>query len=226
MFWTALLFGLASSGHCLVMCGPLVLAMQGGRKWWHFLLYHAGRILSYLSLGLLFGLLGKIISLAMLQQGISIVSGVLLLLFAALFYLPGIKYAIFPKYGIFPKLFQKLKLFPVIISVPLRGALNGLLPCGMVYLASAAALSAGSISFSILYMLLFGIGTLPALVALSFGKFVIKLPKLKWQKAMPYLAIFIACLFILRGLSMDIPYLSPKITVMVHNHVKSCCEKR
>jgi sulfite exporter TauE/SafE len=213
------------------MCGPLVLVMQGGRKWWHFLLYHFGRIISYLSIGFIFGILGKVISLTVLQQGISIISGFILLLFAGLFYLPlkMTRYGIFSKYVINGHLFQKLKSSPVFIAIPAKGILNGLLPCGMVYLAAAASLQGGQVSFALLYMLLFGLGTIPAMIAIFGIKNLTGFKKLSIfpvRKLAPYVAVLIGCLFILRGLAMDIPYLSPKINISENHQVKSCCEKK
>jgi len=95
----------------------------------------------------------------------------------------------------------------------LMGAANGLLPCGMVYMALTGAMASGSIAGAALFMFSFGIGTLPALLGLAFWGV-----KLSWQtrrhmqKAVPYVIAITGILLIIRGLNLDIPYLSPLLS--------------
>src|SRR5210317_413309 len=85
MLWSALIFGLLGSFHCIGMCGPIafVLPIPKGNKSKSFFgtsLYHIGRILSYSLIGLLFGLLGKGLYLAGFQQRLSILIGIIMIL--------------------------------------------------------------------------------------------------------------------------------------------------
>ena len=87
MLYTALIFGLVSSLHCIGMCGPIAMMLPVDRqnptkKAIQILLYHAGRLTAYATLGLLFGLLGKGLYLAGLQQRFSVVLGILMILIA------------------------------------------------------------------------------------------------------------------------------------------------
>ena len=92
------------------------------------------------------------------------------------------------------------------------GLLNGLLPCGLVYLALAGALSAPGVAGAAAYMALFGLGTLPLMLALSLtGQLVPMLWRGRLRRAVPVLAMALAGLFIVRGLGLGIPYLSPRL---------------
>lgn len=235
--WTAFVMGLAGSLHCFAMCGPLAMSLPGkGAAGWKLLgnrlLYNFGRIFSYLVIGVVFGLVGQALSLIIYQETISLITGIFLLLWMLSQFLPKI-FGKTPGFllswtSLSSKIFAKLKGKPKAVSMLGFGVLNGFLPCGLVYLAATASLNQGNISYSILYMLLFGLGTLPMMLGLSL---IINLLKMQWRimlnKAVPYFAIIIACLFILRGLSLDIPYLSPKITSSVKGEIESsCCAKK
>lgn len=90
------------------------------------------------------------------------------------------------------------------------GLLNGFLPCGMVYVALFGAIAMQSAGFGVLYMLLYGLGTIPLMTIVVYIHSLLKLPfRNKIQKAIPYVAVIIGVLFILRGLGLGIPYLSP-----------------
>ena len=94
----------------------------------------------------------------------------------------------------------------------LIGLLNGLLPCGLVYMAVAGALATGNIVYSGLFMAFFGLGTLPAMLAMSYaGSFVSLTMRNKIKKAVPYILCFMGILLILRGLNLNIPYISPAL---------------
>jgi len=87
--WAACVIGLAGSVHCILMCGPLASGMisassNGSRLMLRTMLYQTGRITSYLLIGMLFGALGKLVSLLFYQQLLSVVSGVLLLLWVVI----------------------------------------------------------------------------------------------------------------------------------------------
>jgi len=90
------------------------------------------------------------------------------------------------------------------------GFLNGFLPCGLVYMAVFASLAMQSTTQGSLYMVLFGLGTIPLMTtAIYIGKFLNIKAKQRIQKAIPVFVIIIGLLFIVRGLGLDIPYLSP-----------------
>lgn len=184
---------------------------MGGR-----LLYNLGRIVTYASMGVLFGAFGKGLALAGMQQAVSIGLGVLLLLMAVFYYqseqlinrLSGAtrwsgwlrgKLAYHLKAGDNPSLFT-------------IGLLNGLLPCGFVYFGVVGAISTGSVPMGAAYMALFGLGTLPLMQVVAMAGSAINLKtRTTLRKLAPAIVIVFACLFILRGLNLGIPYLSPKI---------------
>ncbi len=230
--WAAFVLGLAGSMHCLLMCGPLITSVSSKKYGLSgTLLYQGGRIFSYLVIGLVFGLIGKVLSLLFYQQLLSVISGMLLLLWAFFYFFPAtsifgsgaLKLWSRSTSGLFSRLWKRKS----ILSVLGLGVLNGFLPCGLVYLAASASISQGSILYSIGFMFLFGLGTLPAILTLIFSK---KLLPSKWsfpvKKLTPYLLIFLGSMFILRGLDLNIPYLSPHIIQVQTGHktiTSQCC---
>jgi sulfite exporter TauE/SafE len=210
--------GFVGSAHCVGMCGPLVLALpvQGLgpiQKGVRVGTYHAGRIMVYALGGLLFGLLGRRVYLAGWQQGLSVALGVSLLCWVVL---KGIRsrLRIGGLFGRFNDSLQasivKLWQSPNRGKFLLLGMANGLLPCGMVYMAVAAALTSQTITQSIGFMAFFGLGTLPMLLGLQItGQMVPISLRQRMRKALPYLTAFLAVLLILRGLNLGIPFVSP-----------------
>lgn len=220
--WTALVLGFAGSAHCLAMCGPLLVGIQS-RQLWH----HAGRLLSYSLVGLFFGLLGKVIVMASYQQALSVISGSVLLLWGifGIFSIRNTSSGILKYWARFNSFFYTRLggLSPILRSVS-TGILNGLLPCGLVYIAATASLQGGSIPYSMGYMLFFGAGTLPALLGLGLaGKKIRPIIRLRFRKTIPYFVMFLAFLFIVRGLGLNIPYLSPRIVQTAGGQVKCAC---
>ncbi|MGI4020015.1 MAG: sulfite exporter TauE/SafE family protein [Janthinobacterium lividum] len=214
--------GLFGSVHCIGMCGPLAFSVPVMRQGWYFLLfdkliYQVGRIISYVFLGLIIGMIGRQIWLAGLQQIISLLSGVLILIaaFSRLFRLSILNNQSSFLLKPFNRLFGyalKHKANHLII-----GIVNGFLPCGFVYLALAGAVNTGTVSEAVNYMFWFGAGTLPLMfiAAVSTG-FASPLVRNRINKTIPYLMICLGCWFILRGMELNIPYLSPpKITSSV-----------
>mgnify|MGYP001627563070 CR=1 FL=1 len=212
---SSLLLGLASSLHCVGMCGPLIMSvpvqhLPEGKKTTGILLYQLGRISTYVILGVIAGLLGWRIYAAGFQQLFSIILGgiLLLMLFGSIFLnkLHGNNWL--------NKSVTQLMFWAIKQQSPtgmfLMGAANGLLPCGMVYIALTGAMASGSIAGAALFMFSFGIGTLPALLGLAFWGV-----KLSWQtrrnmqKAVPFVIAATGILLIIRGLNLNIPYLSP-----------------
>lgn len=230
--WTALVLGLMSSMHCAGMCGPIALALPSSSSVSRFkyvlgrLMYNLGRVLSYSFLGLLVGVLGKGIHLAGYQQLISISIGVLLLLMALFSINPEQITAKFTWVRNFYSFISR-KMSPLlrsrnVFSLGLIGVLNGFLPCGMVYVALLAALAVGEVLDSVLYMAMFGLGTIPMMFMLSLvGVFLQQKYRLWLQRLTPFVIGIFAILLILRGLNLGIPFLSPVLEDTVE--VKQSC---
>lgn len=210
----AFMIGLLGSVHCVGMCGPLAFAVPSLQPGWGYLVlnklsYQGGRIISYCLLGIFIGLAGRQIWLAGLQQGVSIFSGMLILLAASsrIF-----KFSVGNANSIFLKPFNQLFGYALKHKANhlIIGMLNGLLPCGFVYLAMAGALTTGSVSSAINYMFWFGLGTVPLMLiaGISMGFTSIKFRR-KINQAIPYLMLCLGLWFIGRGLELNIPYLSP-----------------
>lgn len=212
----AFYIGLFGSVHCIGMCGPLAFAIPSFHKrWWLViadkLVYNSGRVISYSFLGFLTGLIGKQLWLAGLQQSVSILSG-LLIIIAGLSRLFKSK---FSPGGFMPNLLSPIhKTIRYALNHQLGhfivGLLNGFLPCGFVYLALVGAVNTSSPLASAQYMFWFGAGTFPLMLIATVGSgYIGPVFRRRINKAMPFLMICLGCWFLLRGLSLDIPYLSP-----------------
>ncbi|MGV6844804.1 MAG: sulfite exporter TauE/SafE family protein [Lutibacter sp.] len=233
MLWTALILGLAGSFHCIGMCGPIAFVLPINRQSKNsyvlqIFLYHFGRILTYSFIGLLFGLLGKGLYLAGFQQNLSILMGALMIL-AALFPTKFFEKATIlkPIYRLISQLKKHLGLYLNKKSnkaLFLIGILNGFLPCGLVYMALMGAVSLGDFVNGSLYMALFGLGTIPMMTgAIALGNFVSISIRSKIQKIIPIFVVIIGLLFILRGLGLGIPYISPpNAKLHFSNQPKTC----
>lgn len=218
MIWlSAIVLGLMGSFHCIGMCGPIAMAIPGGgsdSRTINLFLYNFGRIITYSIIGLLFGIIGKGIFIAGLQQTLSIVAGISILLYILINYISGKNK--FEKLT-FAHLFIK-KSLSKLFSIKSRksafgiGLLNGFLPCGLVYVAIAGAVAMAGAMEGALYMALFGFGTVPVMAAINIAKNKISISfRTRMRKLIPYAIAVVALLFIVRGLNLGIPYLSPKI---------------
>ncbi len=218
MFLSAIIFGLLGSFHCIGMCGPIAFMLPVDRnnkvkQFFQITSYHLGRLFTYSFIGLLFGLLGTGFSFFGFQQQLSIIVGVLMILVILL-----------------PKTFQKYNFSKSINRLVMGvksalgkelkkkgnntfftiGLLNGFLPCGLVYMAVFGALATTNAISGSLYMFIFGLGTVPLMTAVVYlGNFANGLVRKKIQQVIPYIVVFIGVLFILRGLGLGIPYVSP-----------------
>ncbi len=219
MLYSAFIFGLISSFHCIGMCGPIAMMLPVDRnneakKVTQIITYHIGKLTAYGILGLIFGLLGRSFYLAGMQQQLSIIVGVLMIVVALVPEKVFAKYNFSkPVYKIISKVKSNLgqqfknKSYKSLFTI---GLLNGFLPCGMVYVAIFGAIAMQSVSLGVLYMLLFGIGTIPMLTAVIYISNVLSFSfRGTLQKIIPVVAVVIGMLFIIRGLGLDIPYLSP-----------------
>jgi len=219
MLWSAIVFGLLGSFHCIGMCGPIAFMLpvdrsSSTRKVIQITTYHVGRMLAYASIGLVFGLVGKSLYIFGIQQQLSIIIGALMIMIVL------IPTQTFNKYNFSKPIYKVISKVKSALGQALKkktadtfltiGFLNGFLPCGLVYMAVFASLATGNALQSSLYMVLFGLGTIPLMTsAIYLGKFLNANIKQRITKAIPVFVIAIGILFILRGLGLGIPYISP-----------------
>ena len=219
MLFTALFFGLISSLHCIGMCGPIAMMLpvdhkNPTKKALQILTYQLGRITAYGMLGFIFGLLGRGLFVAGFQQRLSIVVGVLMIIIAL------VPDRVFDQYNFSKPIYKLISNIKSKLGEQFKrkspdalftiGFLNGLLPCGMVYAALFGAIAMQNTMLSVSYMLLYGLGTIPLMSAVVYATSFITQPfRNKIQKVIPLVTILIGTLFILRGLGLNIDYISP-----------------
>ena len=219
MLYSAFFFGLISSFHCIGMCGPIALMLpvernNPSKRVIQIITYHLGRLTAYALIGLVFGLVGKGFFLAGIQQRLSVFIGVAMIItiLTPERFLANYNFSK-PVYRLISKIKSSLgkqfknKSYQSLFTI---GLLNGFLPCGMVYVALFGAIAMQNVPFGILYMLLFGIGTIPMMSSVTYLNSIMTVSfRNKIQKAIPYVGVIIGILFILRGLGLGIPYVSP-----------------
>lgn len=224
LYITAFTIGLVGSFHCIGMCGPIAFALPVKKNTPFYrvfsgTIYNIGRITTYILFGVLFGTLGQGISTASTQQGISIALGIVFILSVILpksiinkinptgtigLYISKVKVGL-----------SKLLSSSSTPNLLLIGLLNGLLPCGLVYAAIGGSIATGKTIDGALYMFAFGLGTLPMMfTAVLLSNFITIGFRNKIKKLIPVFVIILGSLFILRGLNLNIPFLSPKINVV------------
>lgn len=232
MLTTAFILGLLGSLHCVGMCGPIAFMLpvdrsNSFRKVIQISVYHFGRLLAYSLIGLIFGIVGKSLYIFGLQQQLSILIGVLMIVLVL------IPYRTIGKYNLSRPLQRFIFKIKSSLGTALKkktadtfltiGFLNGFLPCGLVYMAVFGAMATGSLANGSLYMVLFGLGTIPLMTSVIYiGKFLNSSVKQRIQKAIPIFVVIIGTLFILRGLGLGIPYLSPEPIVDIASGTMSC----
>lgn len=217
--YLAFFMGLFGSVHCAFMCGPLVLALPAaGKSGWmvvvNRVIYQVGRILTYAVLGLILGYIGNSIAVKGWQQAISLITGGFLILMGL--------FNLFSRH--FPGVIRRQQqiMQPVIRKMGfwlykpggswMAGVLNGLLPCGMVYMALAAALNADTVLGGAWFMIFFGLGTFPMMIGIALLGSVVK-GRLRFNMSrwLPVMLLIMGLWFLLRGANLDIPMLSPLI---------------
>lgn len=222
--------GLAGSLHCVGMCGPIALSLPGKRKIsWNTsaikLCYQAGRVTSYTVLGVLAGYGGEAVVDAGFAQSLSIVSGSLMILTAIV--------QLVLHRNLLPSAITDRLLRPLhnLFKGAMRGGdgpighygiglINGLLPCGLVMSALMGAVGTGDPTEGALFMFLFGLGTVPLMTAITLlGASLSCKLRNQLRYATPTVAVIIGIIFIFRGMSLNIPYLSPTIT----KEKPACC---
>ena len=219
MLFTAFIFGLISSFHCIGMCGPIAMMLPVDRnnqakKVTQIITYHLGRLFAYSTIGFIFGMLGKGFLLAGMQQKMSIFIGIAMILIIL------IPEKVVANYNFSKPIFKVISKIKTTLGSQFKnksykslftiGLLNGFLPCGMVYVALFGAIAMQSPTLGILYMVLFGLGTVPMMSSIVYlNSFLTISIRNKIQKAIPYVAVFLGIVFVLRGLGLGIPYISP-----------------
>ncbi|SDE47008.1 hypothetical protein SAMN05421636_105189 [Pricia antarctica] len=234
MFWSGLILGLMGSLHCVGMCGPIAFMLpvdqsNSLRKFGQIFIYHFGRLMAYGIIGLVFGLLGKGLYVFGMQQKLSIAIGVLMILVVL------IPYKTFNRYNLSKPIYKVISKVKNRLGLALKkkspdtfltiGFLNGFLPCGLVYMALFGAIAMGSAVKGSLYMVLFGLGTVPLMTtAIYFSGLLKGGMRQKVQRLIPVFVVVVGVLFILRGWGLGIPYISPKPVVEVVSSQMECHE--
>ncbi|WP_282050417.1 sulfite exporter TauE/SafE family protein [Maribacter aquivivus] len=231
MLLSALILGLMGSLHCVGMCGPIAFMLPVDRtnnykKFGQIFIYHFGRLMAYGLIGLIFGLLGKGLSIFGIQQKLSIGIGIIMIVIVL------IPYKTFNKYNLSKPIYKVISKVKNQLGKELKkkspdtfltiGFLNGFLPCGLVYMALFGSIAMGDAFKGSLYMMLFGLGTLPLMTAAIYFSNLLKGGiRQKVQKAIPVFVVIIGALFILRGLGLGIPYVSPApVTELVSSEIE------
>ena len=215
-----LVLGFVTSFHCAGMCGPIAIALplHGNTKLdkiFGGVLYNLGRTLTYVVLGAAFGLLGQGIGALGFQRWLSVVTGMIMILTVLFPSLFSFNLGSRNRGGFFILNYIKAGLRNLFstksyMSLFTIGVLNGFLPCGPLYAAIIVSASYGHMLNSMLFMLMFGLGTMPMLLGISvLGNFISLPLRRKLSNFIPVVIVFLGILFILRGLNLGIPFLSP-----------------
>ncbi|MBU3644163.1 MAG: sulfite exporter TauE/SafE family protein [Candidatus Methylopumilus sp.] len=184
--WSAFLVAMLGGGHCIGMCGGLMMAvgMQLPQpKWLYLLTYNLGRISSYALAGALVGSLGQASSvlefILPIQQILFLLSSLMLLLLGL--YIANLWHGLLLIEKLGGRLWVRVepwarKLLPIqhLPQAFFAGMLWGWLPCGLVYSVLIGALASGSAQNGAIMMLMFGLGTLPMLISLGFASAKLK----------------------------------------------------
>ena len=207
------------------MCGPIAFLLpldreNRGTRILQLSSYHFGRILTYSLLGLLFGIAGNTLHFFGIQQQLSIGMGIVMIISI----LAPIRFT--NKFSVTRPIYKLVGKVKNALGAALKkkepetffiiGFLNGLLPCGLVYMAVFGAIALGKPLQGSVYMALFGIGTIPLMTtAIYLGNFLTNNIKQRILKVIPVVVVVVGLLFILRGLGLGIPYISPSEKVAV-----------
>lgn len=173
---------LGSFGHCVGMCGGIVVAYSSTKiktSWTKqtqaisHLLYSLGRTTTYMILGAIFGLVGGVVSFDNMTSGILLLTTGVMMMLIGLSLMGKIKFLTSIEHGcskspLYQKTFKSLLSSNTFFSFYLLGMLNGLLPCGFVYVFAVTAASTGSPFWGAVVMMIFGLSTIPAMFSLGF----------------------------------------------------------
>jgi sulfite exporter TauE/SafE len=223
------LLGLVSNLHCIGMCGPIAMALPLNRAnkltiAGGITAYTIGRSFGYALLGLIVGFIGLSANLLGVLQWLSIAAGIFIIIYAWTGYVSGKTGNNFINKLLMRSMGQLMKRNKNRNTLKLLGIgfLNAFLPCGMVYVALLGAMNTGSINYSLIYMLAFGIGTLPGFIFLGALKdYFNHLTFFSKKTVLASLISLVGVFMILRGMNLGIPYISPKVEMMVAKGEKS-----
>lgn len=228
----ALLMGLTGSLHCAGMCGPIMMFLpfqhfRGLKRAAAIALYHFGRISVYALMTLVVYSFRSSFN-PRWQQYVSVSLGAILLLAGLLSFLPlTARLQVRMPWSDFVK--RQLGRFmgaPGLPAMLVSGMLNGMLPCGLIYMVLSATTALHSVTEAVLFTYFFGLGTMPMLVSIILFRSHIMLAKgVSYKKFTPVFVFVFGCIFLLRGMNLGIPYLSPKVQVTNGQIHSSCCHK-
>ncbi len=173
---------LGSFGHCIGMCGGIVLAYSTikidpksskvSQSTAH-LLYSLGRVFTYSILGAIFGALGGVVTFSNTANGVMLIVAGIAMVLAGLSLMGKIKFLTliehsFSSSPLYKDMFKRVLNSRSNFSFFTLGMLNGLLPCGFVYFFAITAASTASPLYGALVMAIFGLSTIPAMFSLGF----------------------------------------------------------
>lgn len=173
MWYAPVLIGLAGSFHCIGMCGPLagLASNVHGHAWWKRFAYNGGRIFTYGVLGAIVSLVGTVASIAGVQPWVSGVMGVLLVVVGVAGMQVRTPSSLVKPMGMLAswvkKQFATLSATRSTYATVGMGMVNGLLPCGVTWLALGYSATLQRPIDGFVAMLLFGLGTLPAMLGFA-----------------------------------------------------------
>jgi len=220
---SAFIIGLAGSLHCVGMCGPLMISFKSNQSRRSFTIYHLGRLLVYSTLGLALGIIGQGLVFLDAQRALAIATGALIII---LYALPASRKWFEKKYyesrwfsGIRNRMQQHFSSGKKWFAA---GALNGLIPCGLIYLALGGSLILANPVLGAGFMFLFGLGTLPALVLVGFSERLIPVSlKKRFSGVYSVVAIVAGGILLFRGLS-DYPTINEFMQMSVMRVITFC----
>ncbi|MFT3682160.1 MAG: sulfite exporter TauE/SafE family protein [Ferruginibacter sp.] len=215
---TGLLIGFMGSFHCIGMCGPLALSLpvnsssSSAARMIAVSLYNLGRAFTYASIGFFSGIIGNSFLVNGYQQAFSILLGTVVLFIWFSHYVKPFSFSNPFHLKVKQVLVKLLSIKKNCITYFLFGVANGLLPCGLVYLAVFSAMAAGTPAGGALLMFMFGMATFPLMFSfMILGKHFSFSFRTKLKKLTPLFVIMMCMLLVLRGLNLNIPYISPAI---------------
>ncbi|MFY0598520.1 MAG: sulfite exporter TauE/SafE family protein [Cyclobacteriaceae bacterium] len=222
----AFLIGLFGSVHCVGMCGPLMISLttkSGSKALGSFLLYHIGRIAVYAAIGVCFGLISSSIRFFEIQKYFSLALGVLLIV---VFGFPKIRNRLEGWY--YNSLFYQTlkgrftKLYSSKVKWVASGLLNGFLPCGLIYLAAAGALLSHNVWSASSYMIVFGLGTIPALALLGVSRTLMPTFFKRVSNLTTPIALISGLLLIGRSVLVESPDLNALLQAQISSAIAGC----
>jgi hypothetical protein len=237
---TALVLGFTGSYHCVAMCGVIAAQTRGhsvSSTLLRHLPYSIGRTSTYALLAFILHGADASGVLSGGQHAVSVVIGAGVIVLTAIRALRphSRRSSLLPfggLYGLLARLREVARTWSVVPRSLLFGMLNGVLPCGFVYMALAGALLQPTVERSMMFMTAFGVGTMPALLLLVLG---VSFRPLQIFASSPRVRLaasaLVGVLLVIRGLAIGIPYLSPSMPSSVHvlsslKHETTCAPSR